>query len=271
MAVLPRIDPTPSNAMTNHLARLLGSAAVLLVACAVLAAPASAASVNSHSWTPPYHGKFVHSVSVSTGSCPGSRNTTIHSVPTFNQTTGVGHMDLESNTSGTFCPHAQSRSSLQDEFGYKTRAFALALGKHSVVVTWSLRWYADLTSVGGHAGRSTPTLAKMGIGVNGTQLCNTANGLCLLFPKSSAHGSGHSVGWSTNVTVANSTSRAFGSVTVNLYLNGTFGGAGKFVISSMLYAFTEARSYGAADHSQALLLFNSILGGNVSLKGITIS
>lgn len=253
-----------------RLPRIVGVLGLLGMAGLLLGAGVGSASP-SRSWSPPYHGKFTASVALVTGACKGSRNTTTFTKPSFDNTTGSVHLDLESNASGTFCPHATSHGRISVVFGFTTRNFTIPYGPHNVTLTWTLKWYAQLISAGGVAGSSLPASASYGIGTNGTKLCYVATGACKVFPNSSAVGSGYSTGWAINGTVANSTYHGLKTATVVLYLNATFGGRSPLRISSSLYAYTFAAARHGSYHAQAYLLFNPLLGGYAKLTGITVS
>ncbi|HTT26147.1 MAG TPA: hypothetical protein VMH90_04200 [Thermoplasmata archaeon] len=238
---------------------------------ALLAVPSAASAGSTHTWSAPFHGKFSHSGSSATGQCAGAANDTSRLAPTFNASTGVVHLLLEANVSGGQCGALDTFAKISSEFSFTTSNFSVSAGFHHIAITWSLKWFADLTTTGGRAGHALPASASYELGVNGANLCNMVNRTCTPFPNSSARGPGGANAWSVGATATGTNVTAFKSTTVTVYLNTTFSGHTKYRLSTSMFATASARSHLTGHAARAYLLMLPVLGGYARLVGLSVS
>jgi hypothetical protein len=168
------------------------------------------------------------------------------------------------------CPHREAFGRTSTQFNFTTRNFTVAAGVHLVTFTWDMRYLVDLHATGGRVGHPLPASALAEIGLNGARLCDLSNRTCLTFPNSSAPGSGASVGWLKNYSVANGSLVGFHSYTVTIFLNATFAPHHHYRISSSVFAYAEAKAASGSYTAQAYLVVTPIFG-DLRLASITVS
>lgn len=257
--------------------RSTGTSALLLlatVATVLLMTGSSAASPTpARTWSPPLHGSFHHVDHVAAHGCVATLANTTAVVPTSNLTTGVSHMGVQTSANASACSGRPAHGEASSALRFMTHQFGIRTGFHHVVITWSLRWYAQVIASGGRVNASWPASASYIIGLDGSGVCfgTVSAPTCAVFPNSSAPGSNHSVGWFNSTTVTNATYGHLGTATVSVYLNATFGGTTRYWIYTTIFTQVDAKSRGSATHAHAIVLLSPILGGYAKLVSITIT
>ncbi|HEV2318040.1 MAG TPA: hypothetical protein VGV89_10795 [Thermoplasmata archaeon] len=242
---------------------------VLLVV--LLATPALGTSGTSiRAWSAPFHGHFSETARSVTGRCAGAANDTAKSAPAFNATTGAVTFYSQSNVTGATCAGLPTEAKVLTTFTFRTFNFSVPAGAHSIAITWTVRWFAQLTVTGGATNRSFPASASYWLGGNGATLCDmSSGGTCQRFPNSTARGSGG--GWLEHAETSGSNVSVFRTATVTFYLNTSFAAHAQYRISTSMYAETSAQARRPGHSARAFLLLLPILGCSARLVGISIS
>jgi hypothetical protein len=217
---------------------------------------AQAGSVrHAATYTPPYTGKGLVSVTTSTLGC--GVKTTITTAPKFTTITGVAIGAGKAKAVSCSSPLGYNTAKAGAGVGYFTKTFTGVSGPHHVVVHWTVSWSSVLT-------------AKLGPGFTGSAYASSylvatlylldSTNLTYLPPSSS---------WSWFSSTANGTVTNHSSATFAMYLNQT-------LVSSHVYSITPAISlatYASASSvgPTSASAYLSLAGPGTSTKLLSIS